>query len=72
MKQTGIEDIVEVQRSDEFSDLRLEALREKYFSQIPCPVLVELHKVYIMDFEMFEYDPVPFFKLCKEEKKTGR
>ncbi len=42
------------------------AVRQKYFSGVPCDVLERLYADYAMDFELFEYDEQPFFELCEQ------
>ena len=40
-------------------------LTEKYFKEIPCPLIIKLIKHFHMDLEMFQYDTIKYMKMCK-------
>ena len=40
-------------------------LTEKYFKDIPCPLILKLIKHFHMDLEMFQYDTIKYMKTCK-------
>ena len=45
---------------------KTEEKRQEFFSKVPCSDLKWLYRYYYMDFKLFDYDPKPFFKLCKK------
>ncbi len=52
-----------------------DATRAEFFSAVRCDLLRRVHSLYRMDFELFEYDPEPFFKLCdkaRSKRKSGK
>ncbi len=41
-------------------------VRKKFYSDIECRQIHRLVSMYKMDLEVFDYDPGPFFELCKK------
>ena len=43
-------------------------LRADFFKEIPCPLVNQLEKHFLMDLEMFEYDSKEYMKICRKIK----
>lgn len=39
--------------------------RKEFYSQVHCDVLKRLYILFQSDFELYEYDPQPFYEICK-------
>lgn len=39
--------------------------RKEFYSQVHCDVLERLYILFQSDFELYEYDPQPFYEICK-------
>ncbi len=40
-------------------------IRDKYFSQVKCSLLEKVYDYYALDFELFDYKPDEFYKICQ-------
>ncbi|TRY70203.1 hypothetical protein TCAL_09643 [Tigriopus californicus] len=66
LQQSGLDQFASLELKHPTLGGKTENHRKEFFSQVHCDVVKRLHVLFESDFELFEYDPQPFFDMCRQ------
>ena len=64
--QTGLENYTQILNVE--GEIPKAVIKD-YYSQVNCNLLIDIYKIYKIDFELFEYVDLPFYlSICKQSE----
>lgn len=67
MRHSGLEAYVSLEHSNPTREGPSADRRAEFYSGVPCDTVRALHRLYWMDFQLYEYDPGDFLGLCQAD-----